>query len=311
MQRTVFDQAGKQVSRAMLESDGALESDAESSVETQRIDVWFTPDPGRPGSRRQFGLFGRLTDSACALEFFHCTPDGPELATTVIKHGNFRRFLSLRKPPPPPPVQWVISSGRPNEGIHGLCFHPARDWPPGIYQGPSLLWTRLLVVNELPVTRDTLLLRLLGAGRVLRQAIQELQDLPDDAPERLLVYPVLVRLRLAIPPDPIQQTTDQKEFLMTTQDIVETWRQKAIEEGEKRGLEKGEKLGLEKGVKQEREEGRARALIELCELRFGAMPDDLRAVIQATRDEATLRGWFRLAATRSSDELIAAIRRSA
>ena len=98
---------------------------------------------------------------------------------------------------------------------------------------------------------------------------------------------------------------------MTTQDIVETWRQKAIEEGEKRGLEKGEKRGLEKGVKQEREEGRARALIELCELRFGAMPDDLRAVVEATRDESTLRGWFRLAATRTADELIAAIRRSA
>lgn len=185
MQRTVFDQAGKQLSREMLEPDGRLESDAEASVETQRVDIWFTPDPDRPASRRQFGLFGPITDSACTLEFFHSTPGGDELATTVIKHGNFRRFLSLRKRPPTTPMQWVISSGRPNEGIHGMCFHAMRDWPPGIYQGPTLLWTRLVVVNELPVTRDTLLLRLLGAGRVLRQAIQELQDLPDDAAERL------------------------------------------------------------------------------------------------------------------------------
>ena len=48
---------------------------------------------------------------------------------------------------------------------------------PGFYEGPPLLWTRLVVVNELPVARDTLLLRLLGAGAVLRQAIAELKEL--------------------------------------------------------------------------------------------------------------------------------------
>ncbi|HET7500719.1 MAG TPA: hypothetical protein VFK02_06940 [Kofleriaceae bacterium] len=48
-------------------------------------------------------------------------------------------------------------------------LHRLEGWPPGIYEGPPLLWTRLVVVSELPVTPDTLLLRLLGAGQVLRQ----------------------------------------------------------------------------------------------------------------------------------------------
>jgi len=131
---------------------------------------------------------------------------------------------------------------------------------------------------------------------VLTRALQELQALPDDAPERRLVYPVLVRLRLAIPPDPIQQTTDQKEFLMTTQDIVETWRQQAIQEG----LEKGEKRGLERGA--------ANSLLLFYEARFGAMPDDLRAVIEDTHHLATLHGWIQLIGIRSADEIIAALR---
>ncbi|HMG23017.1 MAG TPA: DUF4351 domain-containing protein, partial [Kofleriaceae bacterium] len=106
-----------------------------------------------------------------------------------------------------------------------------------IYEGPPLHCTRLVVVSELPVARDTLLVRLLGAGSVLKHAIAELHALPADAPERRLALPVLLRLRLTVPTDPAQQTSDDQEFLMNTQDIVETWRREAIQEG----LEQGER----------------------------------------------------------------------
>jgi hypothetical protein len=108
-------------------------------------------------------------------------------------------------------------------------------WPPGIYDGPPLLWTRLVVVSELPVTLDTLLLRLLGAGQVLKQAIAEIKALRTEDPARSLALPLLVRLRLEIPSDPTQWTGDDQEFLMQTQDIVETWRQEAIQEGIQQG----------------------------------------------------------------------------
>src|SRR4051794_28001674 len=96
-------------------------------------------------------------------------------------------------------------------------------WPSGIYEGPPLLWTRLVVMSELPVARDTLLLRLLGAGRVLKHAIAELKALQAEAPERTLALPVLLRLRLEVPSDPANRTSDDQEFLMNTQDIVEMW----------------------------------------------------------------------------------------
>jgi hypothetical protein len=159
----------------------------------------------------------------------------------LIKHGEFRHFLSRQKTLPPLPIQWVISSGRPDAGIKGLAFGPIPGGLPGIYESPPLHYTRLVVVSELPVTRDTLLVRLLGAGSTLRQAIAELQALPAEAAERRLVLPILVRFRLTVPTDPAQQTTDDQEFLMDTQDIVEVWRQEAIEEGVKQGLEQGER----------------------------------------------------------------------
>jgi hypothetical protein len=96
-----------------------------------------------------------------------------------------------------------------------------------------LLWTRLVVVSELPVVRDTLLLRLLGAGQVLQQAIAELKALRAEDPARSLALPLLVGLRLEIPTDPAQRTDDDQEFFMQTQDIVEAWRQEAIQQGER------------------------------------------------------------------------------
>jgi hypothetical protein len=293
--RTRFDQFGKQMVRSALEDRGPIETDTEVPADTRRIDLWFMPDPTRSSpAPDHLGLLGRIASRPSTLEFFHNTPSGDELAACLIKHGEFRHFLSLRKTPPPTPTQWVISSGRPAGGIEGLWLRPLGSWPFGIYEGPPLLWTRLVVVNELPVSRDTLLLRLLGAGSVLKQAILELQALQAEAPERALALPILLRLRLAVPSDPAKQTDDDQEFLMDTQDIVETWRREAIQEG------------VEKGVKQ----GVKEVLIDIYEARFGPMPEELRAVVDDMHDEPTLRTWAKLAGTRSADEVAATLRRS-
>jgi hypothetical protein len=183
----------------------------------------------------------------------------------LIKHGEFRHFLSRRKTLPPLPVQWVISSGRPDAGIDGLAFRPVAGGRRGIYESPPLHYTRLVVVSELEVTRDTLLLRLLGAGSVLKQAMAELMALPADAEERRIALPALLRLRLDVPADPAQQTSDDQEFLMDTQEIVENWRREAIQEGVEQGLEEGVKQGLEQGERK--------LLLRLLRRRFGAEVD--------------------------------------
>jgi len=87
----------------------------------------------------------------------------------------------------------VISSGRPHGGIEGLAVPSDDRLAIGIYEARSAV-TRLLVVNELPVGARTLLLRLLGAGSVLKQAIAELQP-AGRGPERTLALPVLLRFR--------------------------------------------------------------------------------------------------------------------
>jgi hypothetical protein len=306
--RTRYDQFGKQMVRTALEPRGPVETDAEVPADTRRIDLWFMPDPARDAIPDHLGVLGLIARGPSTLEFFHNTPSGDELAACLIKHGEFRHFLSLRRTPPPVPTQWVVSSGRPDGGIDGLWLRPIAGWPTGVYEGPPLLWTRLVVVNELPVARDTLLVRLLGAGSVLKQAIAELKELPAEAPERTLALPILLRLRLTVPSDPTKQTTDDQEFLMDTQDIVETWRREAIQEGVEQGIEQGLEQGFRQGLKQGLKHGVAHSVVEVYEARFGAMPEDLRAVVEDTDDEPTLVTWLRLAGTRSADEIAQAIR---
>jgi hypothetical protein len=290
--RTRYDQFGKQMVRAALEARGVVETDAEISADTRRIDLWFNPDPARTIAPVHINLLDRIASGPTTMEFFHNTPGGDQLAACLIKHGEFRYCLSQRKPPPSDPTQWVISAGRPDSGIAGLRMRPMAGWPPGIYDGPPLLWTRLVVVNEIPVTRDTLLVRLLGAGSVLKRAIAEIKELDVKAPERTLALPILVRLRLAVPNDPTKQTTDDQEFLMDTQDIVETWRQEAIQEGIARGVARGT----------------AQSVVAVYQARFGVMPADLRVTVETTDDDSTLATWLLLAATGRSDEVAAAIR---
>jgi hypothetical protein len=45
-------------------------------------------------------------------------------------------------------------------------------------------------------------------------------------------------------------------------------------------------------------------------VRLSAFPEELRAVIEDTHDEPTLCAWLKLAGTRGTDEIAAAIRAS-
>jgi hypothetical protein len=260
--RNRYDQFGKQMVRAALEGHCAVESDAEVPAETRRIDLWFMLREAHASLPEHLGLLGSIASCAGTIELFHNTPSGDELIACLIKQAEFRLHLPRRMaaPPLPLPIQWIISAGRPDRGIAGLAFRPMGGWPSGIYEGPPQLWTRLVVVNELPVARNTLMLRLLGAGAVLRRAIAELKALPADAPERMLALPLLVQFRLTVESEPDLRTPEDEEFLMDTANIVEMWRQLAVQEGVVQGLKQGLDEGLSKGLKQGLDEGLSKGL---------------------------------------------------
>ena len=278
------------------------------------------------------GMLGRMAKVPFTMEPFHGTPDGAEVMGCVCKHHYFRSLLQRRpstatirgqkirpgtpkgrKPrllraastvgddPPTLPVQWIVSSGRPDSALAGLCFDERRaeGWGPGVYEGPPLTHTKLVVLAELPATRDTLLLRLMGAGRVLTTAIDELLALPIDAPEGAFTLPLLVKLRIKVPKDPAKRTEDDEEFIMATRDILDVYNEKL------------ERKGLKKGRKEGRKEGSCEAhrvdLLDVFTTRFGPPPASVAEIIGRTTDTRLLRTWLKLVAGSSAKDAIAAI----
>ncbi len=212
--RTRFDQLSKTTGSALRSRlSGLVETDAEASAEPRRIDLYSEPGrdprptpqlprPARPHHRRA------------------------QHARVLPQHAQRRRARRLRRqarpvPPSPRPPQASRRRSRPYgsspRGVptavsRAYAFAAPEAGPPGIYDAPALLWTRLVVISELPVVRNTLLLRLLGAGRVLTQAIAQLKALPADAPERRLRSRFCYACAWTFPPIPTTRHPKTRSF---------------------------------------------------------------------------------------------------
>ena len=273
-----FDHFFKNLLRELLSGLGHVEAEVEITVDAQRIDLLFTPDERAAPRLAELGLLGRLLASPCILEAFHAPPSIDEIRSSIRKLLNWHHLLLLRSnrqarlarpraragpqnrtappnTPPPPrlPVLWILSSGRPAGAIDRFALHPLEGWPDGVYAlSEAEIPVRLVILGELPETRDTLTLRLFGRGATLARATLEIAALPRNALERRISLPFLVKLqkRLVKVQAKGQLTEEEKELLMSGQKFID-----AFDALEHKGWKRGRKQGLEQGLQKGREAG--------------------------------------------------------
>ena len=191
---------------------------------------------------------------------------------------------------PPIAVLWALSTGRPKEVMRGFAFRPLRKWPAGVYAGPlPAIPFRIVVLSELPEDRTTLPLRLLGRGATLRRAVRELMALPPEVWERQHILPLLVRLQVEIQDAETNTvlTEEEKEVLVTAQELVKNIQETAHRQGLEKGLEKGRQQGLElvKNIKETAQrQGQEKGLVQLFALKLARPISD--------EEQAVLRGRF-------------------
>jgi hypothetical protein len=130
---------------------------------------------------------------------------------------------------------------------------------------------RYVVIAELPRTRETLLLRLLGKGRLLREALTDLAKLPDDAWERAIATPLLVHFKL-----------DHNEHATTEEDDVSAEIRAWFDDYQRKLRDEASQEG--------RMEGERRSLLRLLRTRFGELPAAAIARVEAA-ELAELERW--------------------
>jgi hypothetical protein len=302
-------QLAKGILREVLAGAGEVQTQEEIVGEVQAADVMFRPVP-RPAGRARAGLLGRLAETPCLIEPFHATPGADAVLDCLRKQLTWRHNLlrdarkrarpestasqqvagleadQTDRAPREQPRLWILSSGRPETVLSDLAFTPL-DGSSGVWEAPRLLATFLVVLRDLPVTRETLPLRLLGAGPTFRQAVAELAALPPEDWEPDALMPVL----LAFHAQSSQSNQEDDMSYAEIDAILDDWdrrvRQKSREEG--------------------REQGYRRSFAALYEARFGDLPAPLRAAIEANEDEDTLQRWVVLAGTGSAEQIAAAV----
>ena len=289
--RTRFDQLAKNVLETALSPLGEVRTQEEIHGEVQAADVLFRPVAQPAIEPDRVGLLGRMARTSCLIEPFHTTARADAVLDCIDKHLTLRRkrVRAARKAGDQPdiPRLWVLSAGRPRSVVTGLRFAKLRGWPTGVWEGPPLLCLYLVVLSDLPETRDTLPLRLLAAGKTFWRAANEVRAMPRDQWESLAFGGKLIAYTHDILQNPEEASEEDMRNAVDYQKMYEEWERDVLAKG------------MEQGTRQ--------AIADTYEARFGAVPAALQAAIDATTDISLLRRWITLVATATPDEIAAAL----
>lgn len=276
--RNRSDQFAKNILRDALSRASTAETEVEVLAATQKIDVYSVPDPARSAERVQMGLLGELSSEPSLFEPFRNTPTLREIRRCICKQHTWHNELERRARAAssdgdvPFPALVVIGPGRPETALEA---YGCKLESPGVHRAVRGLEMRVVALAELPRTRETLLLRLLGAARVLRGALADLAALPDDAWEKSIATPLLVHFRLGSG-DPA--TNEEDEVSAEIRAWFEEYQQKLRAEERREGRDEG------------RREGERALLLRQLRARFGELPASAIARIEAA-DTADLERW--------------------
>lgn len=295
--RTRYDQLSKALLEDALAVVGRATRQQEIADEPQMVDLWFIPRRRDRALLAGRGLLGRMVagPSPGLLEPFHQPPRMDEVRACIRKQlvlhaGRLRQARRLGRCRPRFPVLWIISAGRPERVLQEYAFSGMTGWPPGFWMRQPADALRLVVVSELPRERDTLLLRLMGSGRVQEDALAELEGLPEDAWEHEVATENVVAFRARLPKN---GTDEERRFMLNTNGIYEKWVKKHRAEGQK----EGQKLGQRKSLK--------RSIRRLYVARFGPMPEALLAGVKAEDSVTQLDRWLLHVGTCTEEEIAA------
>ncbi len=154
------------------------------------------------------------------------------------------------------PKLWILTPTASRQLLSGFGATRADDWVSGVYFIADSFRTAIVAIHQLPLTPETLWLRMLGRGKVQSQAIDELEALPVSHPFRQATLELLYTLRQNLAAQTISEPED-RELIMRLAPLYQQERELAKLEGQRQVVE------------------------NLLRVRFGSVDAELLAIIEA------------------------------
>ncbi|QJB46939.1 hypothetical protein HGD76_04970 [Dolichospermum flos-aquae CCAP 1403/13F] len=271
-----MDQFAKQYLTELLISYGQIEMSKDITSEVRQIDVLFTPASPFPDGIESLGLLGRMAknSSYTIFEPFRNAVSKSEIRSCMGKlfdiHADLERQTkrnNTRINEEELPYLWIFTPTASADILESFNFTlDEENWGKGIYFLGKALKTVLIVIHQLPTTPETLFLRVLGRGKVQRQAVEELEALSENSPFLTNIIQLvhdLIAVLSARQEKEHDIDQDDQELIMK---LSEMYQQQLAE------IKKQER---EEGVLRER-----RAMIEsILQVRFGELDSELATII--------------------------------
>jgi hypothetical protein len=252
--RTPHDNFAKNYLKELLYPLGTVEIAREISDEPNEVDILFIPHSSPSTPPASIGFLSRLAEQTCGIEVFRNQPDLFEVRNCLKKLYTY--FSELNRGADRNDIRlkesslgklWIISTTASENLLNdfGATLDSEVNCP-GVYSLHKALKASIIAVNQLPVTGDTLWLRVLGKGGVQKRAVSEFLALPDTHPYRNNTLRMLTNLRIVVLNQTDSSEEDREDVMQLSTAYLE-WEQKTLEQGEQRG----EQLEAQKLVKKQ------------------------------------------------------------
>jgi hypothetical protein len=275
MTRQVHDQLAKEYLEELLKPLGKVETSKDVKSEVQEIDVWFIPTTTSTNS--ELGLLGKMAVTSCLFEPYRNAPNEVEIRTCLLKlysvQGDLLREAKREKrsiSEQELPLLWILTPTCSERILAGFGAQTKEKWETGVYFLPKYQKTAIVAINQLPITEDTLWLRVMGRGKTQTEAITQVVKLSENNHkwERLVEIFASWRKNLELNSS---VSDEERELIMSLSPAYlkqrEEWKQEGIEEGRQQGRQQGQKDGQ-------------RLMVEsLLAVRFGNLDEELSAIV--------------------------------
>ncbi len=271
MTRQVHDQLAKEYLEELLKPLGKVETSKDVKSEVQEIDVWFVPTTTSTNS--ELGLLGKMAVTSCLFEPYRNAPNEVEIRTCLLKlysvQGDLLREAKREKrsiSEQELPLLWILTPTCSERILAGFGAQTKEKWETGVYFLPKYQKTAIVAINQLPITEDTLWLRVMGRGKTQTEAITQVVKLSENNHkwERLVEIFASWRKNLELNSS---VSDEERELIMSLSPAYlkqrEEWKQEGIEEGRQQGQKDGQRLMIE----------------SLLAVRFGNLDEELSAIV--------------------------------